>query len=234
MINTLTDHEIEVIGFDADDTLWKNEDLFFEAQNEIKDILKQNSNNFDKELLKTEKSNLDFYGYGIKGFILSIIETSAKNSHEELKIERINQIIKLGKKMLNAPVNLIEDVEKVLSILSKKYKLVLITKGDLLDQERKIKKSKLEKYFKHKKIVSEKNKQTYLNILDDLKIEPQNFLMVGNSFKSDVLPVLEIGGNGIHISYKILWEHESIKTSEYSKRYIKLEKISDLISVINY
>ena len=233
MINTLKDHEIEVIGFDADDTLWKNEDLFFEAQNEIKDILKQNSNNFDKELLKTEKSNLDFYGYGIKGFILSIIETSAKNSHEELKIESINQIIKLGKKMLNAPVDLIEDVEKVLSILSKKYKLILITKGDLLDQERKIKKSKLEKYFKHKKIVSEKNKQTYLNILDDLKIEPQNFLMVGNSFKSDVLPVLEIGGNGIHIPYKILWEHENIDTIKYSKKYIKLDKISDLTSVIN-
>ena len=233
MINKLTDHEIEVIGFDADDTLWKNEDLFFEAQNEIKDILKQNSNNFDKELLKTEKSNLDFYGYGIKGFILSIIETSAKNSHEELKIKSINQIIKLGKKMLNAPVDLIEDVEKVLSILSKKYKLILITKGDLLDQERKIKKSKLEKYFKHKKIVSEKNKQTYLNILDDLKIEPQKFLMVGNSFKSDVLPVLEIGGNGIHIPYKILWEHENINTNKYSKRYIKLDKISDLTLVIN-
>ena len=233
MINKLTDHEIEVIGFDADDTLWKNEDLFFEAQNEIKDILKQNSNNFDKELLKTEKSNLNFYGYGIKGFILSIIEASAKNSHKELKIESINQIIKLGKKMLNAPVDLIEDVEKVLSILSKKYKLILITKGDLLDQERKIKKSKLEKYFKHKKIVSEKNKQTYLNILDDLKIEPQNFLMVGNSFKSDVMPVLEIGGNGIHIPYKILWEHENINTNKYSKRYIKLDKILDLTSVIN-
>ena len=233
MINKLTDHEIEVIGFDADDTLWKNEDLFFEAQNEIKDILKQNSNNFENELFKTEKSNLDFYGYGIKGFILSIIETSAKNSHEELKIESINQIIKLGKKMLNAPVNLIEDVDKILSILSKKYKLILITKGDLLDQERKIKKSKLEKYFKHKKIVSEKNKQTYLKILDDLKNEPQNFLMVGNSFKSDVLPVLEIGGNGIHIPYKILWEYENINTNKYSKRYIKLDKILDLTSVIN-
>ena len=233
MINTLTDYEIEVIGFDADDTLWKNEDLFFEAQNEIKDILKQKTNNFDNELLKTEKSNLDFYGYGIKGFILSIIEASAKNSHQELKIESINQIIKLGKKMLNAPVDLIEDVEKVLSILSKKYKLILITKGDLLDQERKIKKSKLEKYFKHQKIVSEKNKQTYLNILDDLKIEPQNFLMVGNSFKSDVFPVLEIGGNGVHIPYKIQWEHENIKTSDYSKKYIKLDKISNLISVIN-
>ena len=98
MINTLTDHEIEVIGFDADDTLWKNEDLFFEAQNEIKDILKQNSNNFDKEVFKTEKSNLDIYGYGIKCFILSIIETFAKNSHEELKNESINQIIKLIEK----------------------------------------------------------------------------------------------------------------------------------------
>ena len=233
MLNTLKDLKIKVIGFDADDTLWKNEDLFLNALNEIKDILKLNSNNFDKEVFKTEKSNLDIYGYGIKGFILSIIETSTKNSHKELKIESINQIIKLGKKMLNAPVNLIEDVEKVLSILSKKYKLILITKGDLLDQERKIKKSKLEKYFKHKKIVSEKNKQTYLKILDDLKIEPQNFLMVGNSFKSDVLPVLEIGGNGILIPYKILWEHENILTNEYSKRYIKLDKISDLTSLVN-
>ncbi len=232
MLNTLTDLEIKVIGFDGDDTLWKNEDLFLNALNEIKDILKLNSNDFDKEVLKTEKSNLDIYGYGIKGFILSIIETSAKNSHKELKIESINQIIKIGKKMLNAPVNLIEDVEKVLSILSKKYRLILITKGDLLDQERKIKKSKLEKYFKHKKIVSEKNKKTYLNILDDLKIEPRNFLMVGNSFKSDVLPVLEIGGNGIHIPYNILWEHENINTNKYSKRYIKLDKISDLTSVI--
>ena len=233
MLNTLKDLKIKVIGFDADDTLWKNEDLFLNALNEIKDILKLNSNNFDKEVFKTEKSNLDIYGYGIKGFILSIIETSAKNSYEELKIESINQIIKLGKKMLNAPVNLIEDVEKILSILSKKYKLILITKGDLLDQERKIKKSKLEKYFKHKKIVSEKNKQTYLNILHDLKIEPRHFLMVGNSFKSDVLPVLEIGGNGIHIPYKIFWEHEKINTNKYSKRYTKLDKISDLTSVIN-
>ena len=233
MLNTLKDLEIRVIGFDADDTLWKNEDLFLNTQNEIKDILKLNSNNFDKEVFKTEKSNLDIYGYGIKGFILSIIETSIKNSHKELKIESINQIIKLGKKMLNAPVNLIEDVEKILNILSKKYTLILITKGDLLDQERKIEKSNLEKYFKHKKIVSEKNKKTYLNILDDLKIEPRHFLMIGNSFKSDVLPVLEIGGSGIHIPYKILWGHENINTNKYSKRYIKLDKISDLTSVIN-
>jgi len=135
--------------------------------------------------------------------------------------------------MLKSPVNLIEGVEKILGTLSKKYELILITKGDLLDQERKIKKSRLEKYFKHRNIVSEKNKKTYLNILDDLKIEPRNFLMVGNSFKSDVLPVLEIGGNGIHIPYKILWEHENISTNKYSKRYIKLDKISDLTSVIN-
>ena len=175
MLNTLTDLEIKVIGFDADDTLWKNEDLFLNTINEIKDILKLNSNNFDEILLQTEKLNLDFYGYGIKGFILSLIETTTKNSHEELNIENINYIIKIGKKMLKAPVILIKGVEKILSILSKKYELILITKGDLLDQERKIKKSKLEKYFKHKKIVSEKNKQKYLNILDGLKIEPRNF-----------------------------------------------------------
>ena len=233
MINTLNNHKIKVIGFDADDTLWENEDLFFNSLKEIKNILKQDSNNFDKEFLKTEKLNLDIYGYGIKGFILSLIETSAKISHKELNKRNIIQIIKLGKKMLKSPVNLIEGVEKILGTLSKKYELILITKGDLLDQERKIKKSRLEKYFKHRNIVSEKNKKTYLNILDDLKIEPRNFLMVGNSFKSDVLPVLEIGGNGIHIPYKILWEHENISTNKYSKRYIKLDKISDLTSVIN-
>ena len=233
MQNILSNREIKLIGFDADDTLWKNEDLFFDAQNKIKNILKQKSNKFDEDLLKTEKLNLDIYGYGIKGFILSLIETSVKTSDATVNIKSINQIIKLGKRMLKTPVNLIEGVDKILSTLSKKYDLILITKGDLLDQERKIEKSKLEKYFKHKKIVSEKNKQTYQNILDDLMIEPQNFLMVGNSFKSDVFPVLEIGGNGVHIPYKILWEHENIKTSEYSKKYIKLDKISDLTSVIN-
>ena len=233
MQNILSNREIKLIGFDADDTLWKNENLFFDAQNKIKNILKQKSNKFDEDLLKTEKLNLDIYGYGIKGFILSLIETSVKTSDATLNIKSINEIIKLGKRMLKAPVNLIEGVDKILSTLSKKYDLILITKGDLLDQERKIEKSKLEKYFKHKKIVSEKNKQTYQNILDDLMIEPQNFLMVGNSFKSDVFPVLEIGGNGVHIPYKILWEHENIETSEYSKKYIKLDKISDLTSVIN-
>ena len=233
MQNILSNREIKLIGFDADDTLWKNEDLFFDAQNKIKNILKQKSNKFDEDLLKTERLNLDIYGYGIKGFILSLIETSVKTSDATVNIKSINQIIKLGKRMLKTPVNLIEGVDKILSTLSKKYDLILITKGDLLDQERKIEKSKLEKYFKYKKIVSEKNKQTYQNILDDLMIEPQNFLMVGNSFKSDVFPVLEIGGNGVHIPYKILWEYENIKTSEYSKKYIKLDKISDLTSVIN-
>ena len=126
MLNTPSDLKIKVFGFDVDDTLWKNEDLFLNVLNEIKDILKLNSNNFDKEVFKTEKSNLDIYGYGIKGFILSIIETSAKNPHEELKIESINQIIKLGKKMLNAPVNLIEDVEKILGFNLKVIKYIRI------------------------------------------------------------------------------------------------------------
>ena len=175
MQNILSNREIKLIGFDADDTLWKNENLFFDAQNKIKNILKQKSNKFDEDLLKTEKLNLDIYGYGIKGFILSLIETSVKTSDATINIKSINQIIKLGKRMLKAPVNLIEGVDKILSTLSKKYDLILITKGDLLDQERKIEKSKLEKYFKYKKIVSEKNKQTYQNILDDLKLNPKIF-----------------------------------------------------------
>ena len=117
MQNILSNHEIKLIDFDADDTLWKNEDLFFDAQNKIKNILKQKSNKFDEDLLKTEKLNLDIYGYGIEGFILSLIETSVKKSDATINIKSINQIIKLGKRMLKAPVNLIEGVDKILSIL---------------------------------------------------------------------------------------------------------------------
>ena len=114
MQNILSNREIKLIGFDADDTLWKNENLFFDAQNKIKNILKQKSNKFDEDLLKTEKLNLDIYGYGIKGFILSLIETSVKTSDATtLNIKSINEIIKLGKRMLKAPVNLIEGVDKI-------------------------------------------------------------------------------------------------------------------------
>ena len=224
--------EIKVIGFDADDTLWENEDIFLEAQNELKIILKEYVDNLDDELLKTEKLNLELYGYGIKGFILSAIETSIKTSNGKFNADCTEKIINLGKKMLSSPVNLIKGVRETLNSLSKQYTLVLITKGDLLDQENKIKNSKLSGYFENIEIVSEKNKQTYRNILKKINVKPKNFLMVGNSLKSDILPVLEIGGEGAYIPYKITWEHEKIDLTDYSN-FLKLEKISDLKFLIN-
>ena len=153
-INTLS--QVEVIGFDADDTLWENEDIFLEAQNELKIILMDYVDNLDEELLKTEKLNLKLYGYGVKGFILSVIETSIMSSNGKLDIHVVKKILNLGKKMLSSPVILMKGVRKTLDLLSKNYTLVLITKGDLLDQENKIKNSKLSGYFKHIEIVSEK------------------------------------------------------------------------------
>ena len=135
--------EIKVIGFDADDTLWKTEDIFVNAQKEFKTILKNFSENLDEELLKTEILNLGQYGYGIKGFILSMIETSIRASKRKLDIQSVEKILSLGKKMLSSPVTLIKGVREILDLLSKKYILMLITKGDLLDQENKIKNSNL-------------------------------------------------------------------------------------------
>ena len=227
-INKLS--KIKVIGFDADDTLWENEDIFLEAQNELKIILKKYVDNLDDELFKTEQHNLQIYGYGIKGFILSVIETSIRISNGKLDIYSIEKILNLGKEMLSSPATLIKGVRETLNLLSKQYTLVLITKGDLLDQENKIKNSKLSGYFESIEIVSEKNKQTYRNILKKINVKPENFLMVGNSLKSDILPVLEIGGEGAHIPYKHTWEHEKIDMKDYSN-FLKLENISNLTSV---
>ena len=223
-INKLS--KIKVIGFDADDTLWENEDIFLEAQNELKIILKKYVDNLDDELFKTEQHNLELYGYGIKGFILSVIETSIRISNGKLDIYSIEKILNLGKEMLSSPVTLIKGVRETLNLLSKQYTLVLITKGDLLDQENKIKNSKLSSYFEYIEIVSEKNKQTYRNILKKINVKPENFLMVGNSLKSDILPVTKIGGTGIYIPFELTWELEKVVYDHKSKAYVQLENIS--------
>ena len=225
--------EIQVIGFDADDTLWENEDIFLNAQKEFKDILKNYSSNFDEELLKIEKENLDKYGYGVKGFILSLIETSIYVSENKIDSESIEKILRLGKEMLSSPVTLIDGVKETLEILSKEYQLILITKGDLLDQERKIKNSKLFEYFDYIEIISEKNEESYLDILQKKNINPRNFLMVGNSLKSDISPVINIGGKAIYIPYKLTWANEVVKNADLPRGYLHLEKISFIHSHLN-
>jgi putative hydrolase of the HAD superfamily len=207
---------IKVIGFDADDTLWVNEPYFRETEQKFSALLKGYlpEETINSELFSTEMENISLYGYGIKGFMLSMIETVSKITNNTGDLELINEIIALGKEMLNKPVELLEGVETVLKSLNGDYKLVLATKGDLLDQERKLIKSGLEKHFHHIEVMSEKKPADYKKLLKHLDCEPENFLMVGNSVKSDVLSVLEIGGNAIHVPFHTTWVHEEVKKDE--------------------
>ena len=204
---------LKVIAFDADDTLWVNEPYFRHTEEQFYELLGEFSSqrSLERDLLQIEIENLSFYGYGIKGFVLSMIETALKVTDNRVSIEVIGKIVELGKQMMNQPIELLAGVEEVLDALKGKYRLVVATKGDLLDQERKLKKSGLEHYFHHIEIMSDKQESDYLGLIKHLDIVPSQFLMMGNSLKSDVLPVLAIGGHGIHIPYHTTWAHETVE-----------------------
>ena len=218
---------IKVIAFDADDTLWDNEAYFQEAEKKfcvlLEDYLPQHS--MARELLKTEIQNLSLYGYGIKGFILSMIETAIRVTDGRIDAKTIWRIVEIGQEITQKPVNIIPGVEEVLSALRGKYRLVMATKGDLVDQERKLRKSGLERYFHHIEIMSEKKEDDYRKLIKRLDILPEEFVMIGNSIKSDVIPVLNIGGHGIHIPYHLTWEHERIDTQVDHINFRQIEKI---------
>ena len=221
-----------MIGFDADDTLWHNEAYFLEAQERfwglIEDFLPQHTT--VRELMQTEIQNIDLYGYGIKAFILSMVETAIRISEGTITTKVIEQIIGCGKDMLAKPVELIDGVEAVLSALEGRYRLVVVTKGDLLDQQRKLEKSGLEDFFHHIEIVSEKNAAGYLKLLQHLDVGPGQFAMIGNSLKSDILPVLGLGGYGIHVPYHTTWEHEHVDIQITDPNFVELAKIRDLLA----
>ena len=226
--------QLKVIGFDADDTLWHNEAYFLETEEKfwalMEDFLPQHTT--ARELMRTEFQNIELYGYGIKAYILSMIETAIRISDGTITTSVVDEIIGYGKAMLSKPVELIDDVESVLQALQGKYRLVVTTKGDLLDQQRKLEKSGLESYFHHIEIVSEKTETEYAKLVKHLDIEPDAFAMVGNSLKSDVLPVLGIGGFGFHVPYHTTWAHEQIDFNIEHDRFYELEKISDLLNFI--
>ena len=225
---------ILVIAFDADDTLWVNEPYFQETEHRfcelLEDYLPQHT--VGRELLQTEIDNLALYGYGVKGFILSMIETAMRISNQTLPVEVIAKIIAFGKDLLNKPIELLDGVPEVLASLKQNYRLVVATKGDLLDQERKLKKSGLEHYFHHIEIMSDKREADYLKLIRHLDIRPDEFMMIGNSLKSDILPVLEIGGHGIHIPYHTTWAHEHIDTSIDHPNFRQASSLQVLLSGI--
>ena len=226
---------IKVIGFDADDTLWVNETYFRDAEQEFAKLLSkfETPNKIDQELYKMEIKNLPLYGYGVKGFMLSMVEIALELSNYSLSNKTLEKILDIGKDMINKPVELLDDVEEVLQKLSRKYKLIVATKGDLLDQERKLEKSGLLKYFHHIEVLSEKESTNYIKLLNHLDIKPLEFLMIGNSLKSDILPLIEIGAQAAHIPFHTTWQHETVEDSAGNgKNYLTLDVLKDIFKYL--
>jgi len=226
---------IKVIGFDADDTLWVNETFFREAELAFGKLLQpyETINQIDQELFKIEIENLPIYGYGIKGFVLSMVEAALKISNNQISHKSLNAIVEIGKDMLNKPVELLAGVEQVLQQLSSTHRLILATKGDLLDQERKLKKSALSSYFHHIEVMSDKQEANYSHLLHHLDIQADEFLMIGNSLKSDILPLVNLGAHAAHIPFHTTWQHEVVECHElHQKKYLTLKKITDILQYI--
>lgn len=225
---------IKVIAFDADDTLWVNEPFFREAEERFASLLEDfmPHHSIMKELYRTEIENLGLYGYGIKGFMLSMIETAMRITDQKIPLGMIEKIMEIGKEMLVKPVELIPGVEEVLKELNGDYRIVMATKGDLVDQERKLKKSGLETHFHHIEIMSEKKVADFAKLIRHLDVAPEEFIMLGNSLKSDILPVLELGGNGIHIPFHITWLHEQIDHEVNHENFYQVEKIGEVVDLI--
>lgn len=226
--------KIKVIGFDADDTLWVNETYFRDTEEKFTNLLDgyETKNKVDQELFKMEIKNLGLYGYGIKGFMLSMIESALEISNNHVSQETIIEILNLGKDMLQHPVELLSGVREVLAKLSNTYRLIVLTKGDLLDQERKLDKSRLSEYFHHVEVLSDKKEENYLHLLNHLEIPVKEFLMIGNSLKSDVLPLLNIGAQAVHVPFHTTWQHEEVKIEENEYTYLKINKLSDILKYL--
>ncbi|WP_295772804.1 HAD family hydrolase [uncultured Mucilaginibacter sp.] len=226
---------VKVIAFDADDTLWVNEPYFRQTEEKFCSLFSEfmPQHSLERELLKTEISNLSLYGYGIKGFVLSMVETALSVTAGQISVEAIGRILNLGKEMLNQPIELIDGVEEVLQSLQNKYRLVVATKGDLLDQERKLKKSGLSGYFHHIEVMSEKDDASYLKLIKHLDIQPQELLMIGNSLKSDIIPVLNIGAHAVHVPFHITWVHEMVESQVEHPNFKSVNSITEILQYIN-
>ena len=226
---------IKVIAFDADDTLWENQPHFNEIITEFTKLLKaycSEKKSWDT-IHEMQVKNLPLYGFGARSLTLSMTQAACELSNHQIDALSIEKIIKLGKKLLTMPVELIDSAQEVVKQLKEKYRLILITKGDLVEQERKLKDSGLIKYFHHIEILSDKRVEDYQNLFERLNLKSEEFLMIGNSLKSDILPVLELNAKAIYIPYHSTWEHEHV--NDYDKNHknlTEIEKLSDLIQIL--
>jgi putative hydrolase of the HAD superfamily len=223
------------IGFDADDTLWHNENIFERVHERYYELLARHHDaaTVREALYATEMRNLRLYGYGIKGFMLSSIETAIELTDGKFSPAEIRELIALGREMLDHPVELLDGALEALEALAPRYRLLLVTKGDLRDQERKLAKSGITDRFQAVEIVSEKDADTYSRILRRHGIEPSQFLMVGNSVRSDILPVLALGGAGVHIPYRITWGHENAEVPRAAEgRFFQAASLRELPAIV--
>nr|WP_294933642.1 HAD family hydrolase [uncultured Flavobacterium sp.] len=225
---------LKVIAFDADDTLFVNEPYFQETEQKFCALMEDylSIQGLSQELFRIEIDNLPLYGYGIKGYILSMIEAAMKISDKTISIEIIEKIVQYGKELLERPIELLDGVEETLQALHGKYKLVVATKGDLLDQRRKLHNSGLGHYFHHIEVMSDKQETDYHDLLKRLEIQPEEFFMIGNSLKSDVLPVLGIGGYAVHIPFHTTWAHEKIDHKVEHPKFNTVTTITDILPLI--
>ncbi len=225
---------LTVIAFDADDTLWHNEGYFRETEEKFYELLSDfmPPHSSEKEFFKIEMENMPLYGYGIKPFTLSMVEAAIHISGGTVPVSVIQKILDLGKELLQKPVINMEGVEETLTHLKKKHKLVLATKGDLLDQERKLLKSGLAPYFHHIEIMSDKKEADFQKLMRRMDIQPCNLLMIGNSLKSDILPVLNLGAYAIHIPYHVTWAHEHVEVTIENPHFAVAKTIRELPQLI--
>ncbi len=202
----------KMIAFDGDDTLWHNERLYAHAQARFASLLSayHPADWVHERLYQTETRNMQHYGYGIKAFALSMLETALELTEGRISGADIQVLVDLAKEMISAEVELLPHAAEAVSALAESHRLMLITKGDLLDQERKIERSGLGRYFEAVEIVSHKDRASYRRVLEKYALPAEGFLMVGNSMRSDILPVLELGGSAVYIPYEITWQHEVV------------------------
>lgn len=226
---------IKVIAFDADDTLWSNEPFFQEVERQYRNLLKPygSADDISAALFQTEMNNLTYLGYGAKAFTISMVETALQVSERSVSAEVIGQIIDLGKSLLKMPIELLPEVKETLRELKEKgdYKLVVATKGDLLDQENKLERSGLAPFFDHIEVMSDKTEKEYRRLLNILQITSSEFLMVGNSLKSDIQPVLSLGGYGVHIPFEVMWKHEVVDNFTH-ERLKQISSFRELITLL--
>ncbi len=223
-----------MIGFDADDTLWVNEPYYRDAEKQFVKLIEAYglTGDISGALFRTEIANLELYGYGIKAFMLSLVECAIQVTDGSVTARTISHILGIGKEMLRRPIELLDDVKLVLESLAPHYKLIVATKGDLLDQEGKMKRSGISSCFHHIEVMSDKQEEHYVQLLNHLEIEPSRFLMIGNSMKSDIIPPLNLGARAIHVPFHTTWAHEEVDEDPVSDRFLRVEGIREVPGLI--